>query len=104
TFAHAIEKSSHQFNHGEAVAIGMVAAADVAYKSGHLSLADRNRIEKTIALMGFAMSSGIDNKILFEALKSDKKRNNLSIDFVIPTVIGDCKIVNMFFDELSEYL
>lgn len=104
TFAHAIEKSSRRYNHGEAVAIGMVTAAQIAQKIGCLLPEDCERITKTIEKMGFDATSTIDKHILFEALKSDKKRNNKSIDFVLPTEIGSCVVQNIDFDKLETYI
>lgn len=104
TFAHAIEKSSRSYNHGEAVAIGMVTAAYIAQRAGFISLEDCGRIVSVVENMGFDTQSGIGSEILFEALKSDKKRNNSSIDFVLPTTIGECVIQNLTFDRLKSYI
>ena len=44
TLAHAIEKSSSKFNHGEAVAVGLAMIAEVAANRDMLAVADKERI------------------------------------------------------------
>ena len=101
TFAHAIEKSTRRFTHGEAVVVGMEIASQLAVKGGYLSIIDYSRISKVHAKMGFDLKCGIAKEVLFELLKSDKKRNAESIDFIFPTSIGSCDVVNLRFDDLK---
>ena len=102
TFAHAIEKSTREFTHGEAVAIGMEIASQMAVKAGCLSLGDYERISKINKNMGFAIKCGLSKESLFQLLRSDKKRNADTLDFVFPTSIGSCDVVNKSFDELKK--
>lgn len=101
TFAHAIEKSSRQFIHGEAVAIGMEIASQLAIRGGYFSEQDAKRISAVSSQLGFSLKCGLSKRDLFELLKSDKKRNANTIDFVFPTSIGSCEVVNKSFDDLG---
>ncbi|MFI3321155.1 MAG: 3-dehydroquinate synthase [Rikenellaceae bacterium] len=102
TIGHAIEKSTSNFIHGEAVAIGMVLAAELGVKCGITPVSVLERVEKVVENFGFSLECGVDKDTLFEALKSDKKRNQESVDFILPTAIGEAKIVNFKFSELEK--
>jgi 3-dehydroquinate synthase len=54
TFGHAIEAGLGygEWLHGEAVGAGMVMAADLSHRLGHLSLADKNQLREVIASAG----------------------------------------------------
>ncbi len=104
TFGHAIEKTTSDFLHGEAVAIGMVTASAMA---AHYGLIDRevvDRIGKAFANAGLPTSSGIDPKRLFKALVMDKKRENKDIHLVLPAGIGECVVRKTAFPELEEIM
>ena len=102
TFAHAIEKSSSSFLHGEAVAIGLCMITHLAVRLGTLSEEDARRITSVIASAGLPVDSGVDIKRLLKALRLDKKRDTESINLVVPTGIGSCNICRMAFDELDQ--
>lgn len=97
TFAHAIEKTTRQFLHGEAVAIGMVMAAELAVKRGVLGTTDLQRIKNVTARMGLPLESGVPLPELLEALKKDKKKESSSIAFILPAAIGECVITPIDF-------
>ncbi len=101
TFAHAIEKSSSSFLHGEAVGIGLCMMADLAVKLGALSEAESHRIVSTVEKAGLPCDSGLDTKRLLKALRLDKKRDTESINLVVPTRIGACEIRRMTFEALD---
>lgn len=92
TFAHAIEKSSREFLHGEAVAIGTAMVAKLSQQEGLLTPEEHNRIVAVLAKMGLPTESGISFKKLIAALKSDKKRRADSISFILMEGIGGCQI------------
>lgn len=104
TFAHAIEKSTRQFEHGEAVAIGLVMIADLSVKMGLMSSADAARIKNAIERMGLPTDAGIPVETLFEALRSDKKKEGGSVSLILPRGVGDCEIRKMEFGELKKWL
>ena len=104
TFAHAIEKSSHAYLHGEAVAIGLCIAARISEKLGKLTHEETERIKKAVERMGLPTETDIDTETLFNALKIDKKKENDSVNFVLMNGIGNCIVKKLSFDELSRLL
>ena len=90
--------------HGEAVAIGLCMAADLAVRMGELSPRDADRIRRTVEAVGLPTESEIDIKRLLKALRLDKKRDNDTINIVLPTAIGSCSVVNMSFEKLDQIM
>jgi 3-dehydroquinate synthase len=99
TFGHAIELlSDYRMRHGEAVSIGLVAAARTAEAMGLAKpeLAARlvgclSRHEMPTRLPDYAPEA------IWEAMSSDKKRRGGKLRFVLPRAIGDVVIT----DEVS---
>ena len=95
TVGHALERlSSYSLRHGEAVSVGMVAAARIAVKLGQADSTLAERI--TVVLTGWGLPVrcppfSVDE--IWEALNHDKKRHHGSLRWVIPTAIGVAKIV-----------
>lgn len=98
TFGHAIETvgnyAEKQF-HGQAVAIGMVAAAELAVRRGMLSREDRDRIERLIVRAGLPnrIPEGMDLEKILDRMKSDKKVLDGKIRFILPRKIGAVEMV-----------
>lgn len=91
TIGHAIESAGayKQYTHGEAVAIGMVAAAKMAYKIGWLGEQECDAIEKTILRYGLPVRcTGLDQSVVEERLYHDKKKEGDKIRWVLPKGIG----------------
>lgn len=104
TLAHAIEKSSTQFHHGEAVAIGLCKAAAISQALGKLTKEEQRDIEHAIADLGLPTECDIDKETLFQALKSDKKKEADAISFIAMNGIGNCEIIKLKFEELYTIL
>jgi len=93
TIGHAIENSSGygKFLHGEAIAIGQVAAAKLSQKILHLPQRDVERIEKLFVRAGLPVQIKLNSmlrKKLFAAMKLDKKVSGGEIKFVLARKIG----------------
>lgn len=73
TIGHAVEKV-HAFRHGEAVALGMKAAARLSVAMGLLSPGDEERIGRLLAAFGLPKGTEIDAGLVGDALRKDKKR------------------------------
>lgn len=91
TFAHAIEHvSGDAMRHGEAVAIGLVSAANLSARLGHCSPTLQERIE--LALEEVGLPTRIPKKLspesLLEAMRRDKKRLAGKIRFVLLREVG----------------
>lgn len=92
TFAHAVEKCTGRYLHGEAVGIGLCIAARLSHKLGLLTAADMERIVAVVGAMGLPTSvahdTGVTRAQLLAAVASDKKREAAEIDFVLMEGIG----------------
>jgi len=93
TLGHAIENSSGYGNylHGEAIAIGQVAAARLSQNLLGLSAAEVQRIEQLFVRAGLPVSlrlNPVRRKKLFAALKLDKKVSAGEVRFVLAKKIG----------------
>ncbi len=96
TVGHALEAETHyeRFLHGEAVAFGMRAATELARRTGCLSDLDAARIDQLVESYGPIPSlEGISAQNLLARLASDKKTIQGKVHFVLPTKIGDIRIV-----------
>ncbi|GAB4476245.1 MAG: hypothetical protein Kow0088_13900 [Anaerolineales bacterium] len=91
TVAHAIETlSEFEILHGYAVAIGMVAEAQLAYQLGLCSLEVKKRIEQT--LRGLELPTSIPKRftpgMIIHAMQTDKKKQLGELRFALPEKIG----------------
>lgn len=103
TLGHALEKAVGS-RHGEAVSIGMVAAARLSTARGILSADDTERIERLLERTGLPIRLPIAPGKLFEAMRRDKKRQGGALHFVLLSAIGRSEIVRMTLDELEGYV
>jgi len=93
TIGHAIENSFGygKFLHGEAIAIGQVAAAKLSHKILGLPSGDVGRIEKLFVRAGLPVKIKLDSarrKKLFAAMKLDKKVSAGEVKFVLAEKLG----------------
>jgi 3-dehydroquinate synthase len=93
TFAHAIEQVAGygSYLHGEAVAIGLCAAARLSQKLGILSAADTARVTAVVASHGLptALRAPLKPEHLFAAMARDKKVRAGALRFVTLNHIGE---------------
>ncbi|AUT02919.1 3-dehydroquinate synthase [Nostoc sp. CENA543] len=92
TIGHAVESLTgyRLVNHGEAVAIGMVAAGQIAVKWGMWQKEDTERQNALIQKAGLPtkLPEGLDIDGIIDALQLDKKVKNGKVRFILPTQIG----------------
>jgi 3-dehydroquinate synthase len=96
TLGHAIERvEDFGWRHGEAVAVGLVFAAELAAAAGRLSRADADRHRELIAAMGLPTSYRGDWARVQPVMRIDKKARGASLRFVVldglgnPTILTD---------------
>jgi 3-dehydroquinate synthase len=96
TLAHAIERvEDFGWRHGEAVAVGMVFAAELAGQAGLLPRPDVDRHRALITAMGLPTSYAGDWAQLQSVMRVDKKARGASLRFVVldglgnPTILTD---------------
>ncbi len=100
TLGHAIEKLTGIL-HGEAVATGMVMAANISVNLGFLHKAHASRLTKLIADSGLPVSTDLAPDDLFNTLLKDKKRSGEYLSFILLRKIGEAFIYKMDLDSLK---
>ncbi|MBH8572740.1 3-dehydroquinate synthase [Nostocaceae cyanobacterium CENA369] len=98
TIGHAVESLTgyRLVNHGEAVAIGMVAAGQIAVDLGLWQQEDAERQNALIQKAGLPtkLPEGIDIEGIIAALQLDKKVKAGKVRFILPTQIGVVQITD----------
>lgn len=95
TYGHAVEKITNykKFTHGEAVAIGMLFALNLAFKKELITIEFKNEAMELISKFKIItkMPEFGHEKMVF-LMQSDKKVENSNIKFILPTdkAIVDC--------------
>ncbi|MFQ4138822.1 3-dehydroquinate synthase [Nodosilinea sp. PGN35] len=103
TVGHAVESLMHYrgVNHGEAVAIGMVAAGAIALR---LNLWDQALADRQLALLHKTqlptqIPAGLALDDLLRALLSDKKMEAGRLKFILPEALGQVRITDAVTDD-----
>ncbi|MUG97469.1 3-dehydroquinate synthase [Scytonema sp. UIC 10036] len=98
TIGHAVESLTgyRVVNHGEAVAIGMVAAGQIAVELGMWQKEEAERQDFLIQKAGLPtqLPSGLDIDAIVDALQLDKKVKAGKVRFILPTQIGSVTITD----------
>jgi 3-dehydroquinate synthase len=101
TVGHALEAVTkyRRFRHGEAIAFGMLAAADLAVARGALAERERQALAAVITQLGpLPPISDLSITEVMEAIRRDKKVVNGKLHFVIAIQIG----ATMTIDDVTE--
>jgi 3-dehydroquinate synthase len=91
TFAHVIENFSGYGNllHGEAVAIGMVMANELAIASGLFGEAEAERVKALLARYDLPIDYGVESpERFYDHFFLDKKSQNNRLVFIVPKALG----------------
>ncbi len=91
TIGHAIESLTRYraYNHGEAVSIGMVAAAMISQKWRILDAESVKRLKELLEKLGLPTQiEGLPSKKIIDALAIDKKFRAGRVNFVLPEKLG----------------
>ncbi len=103
TLGHAIESASdYSVRHGEAIAIGMVFAAQLARHCGLLDRAATNRHRELISAMGLPTTCRAPLADLLARMRVDKKARGTALRFVVLEGIGRPRILEGPDEELIE--
>jgi len=101
TFAHAIEQvSKYSIRHGEAVAMGLVAAANLSARLDHCSMVLQKRIEVVLNKVGLPtrIPKHLSPASLLRAMDSDKKRLAGQLRFVLLREVGQAFVTDAVAD------
>lgn len=88
TYGHAVEKITKykKYTHGEAVALGMVFAINLAFKKGLINEEYKNEALNLIEKYNLVKKMPkFNNKKLINAMLSDKKVEDGKINFILPS-------------------
>jgi 3-dehydroquinate synthase len=84
TLGHAIEAADYSLLHGEAIALGMRAAAELGVVSGTCDAEDADRIHGLIDRFGLPHAAPLDEAKVLSLLGSDKKRVGGRQRYILP--------------------
>ena len=108
TFGHAIEALAHKkhndIDHGHAVALGMVYAAQLAEKLEMAAPGFAAAIEHDLDACLLLIINPYSIHDMAEAMRKDKKAENGKVHFVLPRAIGDVVMHDLTVDEVVELL
>jgi 3-dehydroquinate synthase len=97
TIGHAIERAGkfHDFLHGEAVSLGIAAAAEISVRKAGLSEAERERIVRTLEAFELPtrLPADFPREKIQEAIRFDKKFTGGEVRFVVVSRIGSARLV-----------
>ncbi|MFO7767547.1 MAG: 3-dehydroquinate synthase [bacterium] len=102
TLGHAVESLSGygRFRHGEAVAIGMLAAGELAREHTGFPEEERDRFTRLILQAGFSTDlSGLEDDAIIARTRTDKKVRNGKVRYVLPERIGEVRLVSGISDD-----
>ncbi len=101
TIGHAIEKVTGA-PHGEAVSIGMVAAAGISHRCGLFSENEVKRIEALLTHMNLPTRLSGQRDAILSAMRKDKKREGDDILFVLLEGIGRPVIRSLSLSQIGQ--
>ena len=98
TFGHAIELIGEfkDYNHGEAVAIGMLLALELSERIGNISKQDCIRVRELLdkAKIDTRIKNPINSNHLYKSMMGDKKKRGNVLNLVVLEDLGKAKVTN----------
>ena len=108
TVGHAVEQATgyERYLHGEAVALGMIAALRLSANLGACSADAEPRLGSLLKKFGLEteIPDDIDRGDLLSAMSVDKKVRGDSLNFVVSLGIGDCELRALSLDDVKTAL
>jgi len=107
TFGHALEAATRyaRLLHGEAVAVGLVAAAELAGDLGFADPALADRIRRLLVRLGLPTSvPGVSSVALSQALVGDKKTRGDELTWVFVRALSDPVLVALPLEQRGHWL
>ena len=101
TLGHAVE-NLYKIPHGHAVSIGMGVACNISEQV--TGFKDTARVISLLKKYGLPPQFDFDKEEAIRILKSDKKKNNQSIDYILLNKIGKAVIVPLSFDQIQTFI
>lgn len=101
TLGHAIE-NMYELSHGQAISIGMTYAAIMSQHLKHFKGAEE--VVNLLERYGLPTFAEFDTQKAFKILMMDKKKDNVSINYILLEKIGKGVIQPLLFVQLQEIL
>ncbi|MGE5108269.1 MAG: 3-dehydroquinate synthase [Sphingobacteriales bacterium] len=101
TLAHGIE-NNYQLSHGQAVSIGMVAAATISEEINNFNTADKERLIRVLEQYHLPIHFSYDKVKVFNTLCMDKKRENNAMNYVLLRNIGEAEVKSIPLEQLKD--
>ena len=95
TFGHAIEKLAGYNGsvlHGEAIAIGMVMAAELSHIEGMIGAEDVKRVRDIIKKARLPQKTDFNSEDIYSAMQGDKKADRKGLNLILLKTLGDAAI------------
>ncbi len=90
TFGHALELlSGYTLRHGDAVGLGMIAAASMSANLGYCDRTLPDRIQTAVERLGLPTRHAFDPAAALAAMGTDKKRRGRALRFVLIRQVGE---------------
>ncbi len=102
TIGHGIETflGYGKTTHGQAVALGMIAACHIAAGKNLIPPSLSERLKEVLELIGLEIRrTGLDSRQIWRIMQHDKKALGGHVKFVLPTALGEVKM----FDDVTEH-
>jgi 3-dehydroquinate synthase len=102
TIGHAIEKTTGM-PHGEAISIGMIAAAELSVSKCNLPKKDAERLGALLKGIGLPtrLDAGGDRDRVLDAIRKDKKRHGEGVRMALLEGIGRARIARVELGEME---
>jgi 3-dehydroquinate synthase len=100
TIGHALERAAG-LPHGEAVGLGMIAAARISARRGLLPNNEAQALNALIARAGLPTRVEADLDAVLDAIGKDKKRQEQSIRFILLKGLGQAVVAEVERDEIN---
>jgi shikimate kinase/3-dehydroquinate synthase len=92
TIGHGIEAAGYSLLHGEAVAVGMLAAMTIGVEKGLVGEEDRTRLDRLIRAYGLPVRADVDIAAVRQNMVHDKKKAGGAQQWVLPLRQGGVEI------------
>jgi shikimate kinase / 3-dehydroquinate synthase len=92
TIGHGIEAEAYSLLHGEAIAVGMVAAMEIGVAKGMVEPSQRDRLVALLAAYGLPTNASFNATVVKEKMSRDKKKSSGVQQWVLPLATGGVEI------------
>lgn len=102
TIGHGIEAAGYQLLHGEAIAVGMLAASQIAVERGDVSSEWAEALRELVSAYSLPVTAAAQRTEILDKMRSDKKKSAGKQNWVLPMAEGGVYITNEVDDATVE--